>query len=255
MTSAFFISIKKYIFNFMQEPIHSGKNFFLFDKEYISEFVYGGIDGAITTFAVVAGATGADLQTSIVIILGFANLIADGFSMSVGNYFSTKASRDNYEKHKALEYWEIENLREVEIEEVREIYKRKGFEGDLLEKVVDKIISNKDVWVDTMMKEELEMTQDNKTPLRTASMTFISFVTIGLIPLLSYVICMVFKLENENSFFYSCILTGIGLTIVGSLKSIVTEKNKFIGIAETLALGGLAAVLAYFVGAVLENMF
>src|SRR6478609_4089823 len=99
----------------MEESIHSGRKFLLFNKEYIGEFVYGGIDGAVTTFAVVAGATGADLEISVVIILGFANLIADGFSMSVGNFFSTKAERDSYDKHKAIEYWEIEHLREKEI--------------------------------------------------------------------------------------------------------------------------------------------
>jgi vacuolar iron transporter family protein len=239
----------------MEDQLHSKGNFLFFNKDYIAEFVYGGIDGAITTFAVVAGATGADLQISVVIILGFANLLADGFSMSVGNFFSTKAEQDSYEKHKAVEYWEIDNLREKEIEEVREIYAAKGFKGELLEQVVAQIISNKDVWVDTMMKEELQLIKDERTPVKTASMTFISFLLIGLIPLLSYVGAWIFKWEETNLFLYSCLLTGIGLTIVGSLKSMVTEKNKFIGIAETLGLGGLAAILAYFVGAVLERMF
>jgi vacuolar iron transporter family protein len=239
----------------MEDRLHSKGNFLFFNKDYIPEFVYGGIDGAITTFAVVAGATGAELQISVVIILGFANLFADGFSMSIGNFFSTKAEQDSYDKHKAVEYWEIENMREKEIEEIREIYEKKGFKGDLLEQVVAQIISNKDVWVDTMMKEELQMVKDDRTPLKTASMTFISFVLIGLIPLLSYVFALIFKWETSNLFLYSCLLTGVGLIIVGSLKSVVTEKSKIVGIAETLALGGIAALLAYYVGAVLETMF
>src|SRR5688572_26754032 len=82
----------------MEDKLHSQNNFFLFNKDYIGEFVYGGIDGAITTFAVVAGATGANFGTDVIIILGLANLLADGFSMSIGNFFSTKADRDNYEK-------------------------------------------------------------------------------------------------------------------------------------------------------------
>src|SRR3954466_2307737 len=102
----------------MEDKLHSKGNLLFFNKDYIAEFVYGGIDGAITTFAVVAGATGANLNISVVIILGFANLVADGFSMSVGNYFSTKAERDSYDKQKEVEYWEIENLREKEIEEI-----------------------------------------------------------------------------------------------------------------------------------------
>lgn len=239
----------------MEDKLHSKGSLFFLNKDYIGEFVYGGIDGAITTFAVVAGATGANLEISVVIILGFANLIADGFSMSVGNFFSTKADLDTYEKHKAVEYWEIENLREKEIQEIREIYERKGFKGELLDQVVAVITSNKDVWVDTMMKEELEMSKETKTPVSTAAMTFFSFILIGLIPLLSYIYALMFEVDHSLLFLYSCILTAVGLTIVGSLKSIVTEKNAIVGIAETLVLGGLAAVLAYYVGAVLENAF
>lgn len=91
----------------LERKLHSKEKILFFNKEYISEFVYGGIDGALTTFAVVAGAEGASLGISVVIILGLANLIADGFSMSVGNFFSTKASRDNFDRHKAMEAWEV----------------------------------------------------------------------------------------------------------------------------------------------------
>ncbi|HVD97322.1 MAG TPA: VIT1/CCC1 transporter family protein [Cytophagaceae bacterium] len=239
----------------MEENIHSKGSFLFFDKDYVAEFVYGGIDGAITTFAVVAGASGANLNLSVIIILGVANLLADGFSMSVGNYFSTKAERDNYEKHKSIEYWEIEHMREREIEEIREIYARKGFKGELLEQVVNTITANNDVWVDTMMKEELEMVKDGKTPVKTATVTFIAFALIGLIPLLSYLSAWIFKMESTHLFLYSCLLTGVGLAIVGYFKSLVTEKNKFMSIAETLVLGGIAAGLSYLVGAVLERMF
>jgi len=147
-------------------------------QEYIGEFVYGGIDGSVTTFAVVAGATGGGLDSSVVIILGFANLIADGFSMSVGSYLSTKSEKHNYEKHKAIEYWEIEHLREREIEEVREIYTKYGFEGKLLEDIVAHIITDKDRWVEVMMKEELEMQAETKTPLGMGAATFAAFLAM-----------------------------------------------------------------------------
>ncbi|TPE42636.1 VIT1/CCC1 transporter family protein [Pontibacter mangrovi] len=238
----------------MEEP-HGKSGSGLFSKEFLPEFVYGGIDGAITTFAVVAGATGANLDIPVVIILGFANLIADGFSMSVGNFFSTKASHDTYERHKATEHWEIENLRETEVEEIREIYRKKGFEGALLEQVVQVITSNKEVWVDTMMKEELEMAKDQTSAYQTAGMTFISFLLIGFIPLVAYVFALIFKTSTENLFIYSCILTGVAMCIIGTLKSIVNNKNMLQGIAETLFLGGVAAVLSYYVGAVLEGLF
>ena len=84
----------------MESKLHAQGTWFGINKAYISEFVYGGIDGAITTFAVVAGAAGANLNIHVVLVLGFANLIADGFSMSVGNYFSTKATHDNFDKHR-----------------------------------------------------------------------------------------------------------------------------------------------------------
>ena len=238
-----------------EDKLHSRGGLLFFNKDYISEFIYGGIDGAITTFAVVAGAAGANLEISVVIILGFANLFADGFSMSVGNYFSTKAEHDTFEKHKAIEYWEIEHMREKEIEEIRDIYRKKGFKGELLEKVVEQITSNNDVWVDTMMKEELEMTKDERTPIKTAAATFLSFLLIGFIPLLSYIFAGILNLSANSLFISSCVLTAIGLAIVGSMKSIVTEKNKWAGVMETLLLGGLAALLAYYVGAVLEKMF
>ncbi|MHA6279819.1 VIT1/CCC1 transporter family protein [Salinimicrobium sp. CAU 1759] len=238
-----------------EAKLHSREKILFFNKDYIVEFVYGGIDGAITTFAVVAGAEGASLGIEVVIILGLANLIADGFSMSVGNFFSTKAERDTFERHKQVEYWEIENLREKEVQEIREIYAAKGFKGELLEQVVEVITADKDVWVDTMMKEELEMVKSDKAPWKTAGMTFFSFVIVGSVPLLSYVLTGTGPSIQQDLFLYSCILTGVALAIVGSLKSIVTEKNVIIGILETLLLGGLAAFLAYFVGDVLEKMF
>ena len=130
--------------------------------------------------------------------------------MSVGNYFSTKADRDNFEKHKAIEYWEVDNLRDHEVEEIREIYAAKGFKGDLLEKVVQVITSNKEVWVDTMMKEELQMIKDTRTPVQTASATFFSFMFVGLIPLISYIIAAITPINQENLFLFSCIGTAAG---------------------------------------------
>ncbi|MGB3180796.1 MAG: VIT1/CCC1 transporter family protein [Cyclobacteriaceae bacterium] len=236
-----------------EDKIHSGGKLLLFDRAYISEFVYGGIDGAITTFAVVAGAAGANADLKWVLIFGFANLIADGFSMSVGNFLSVKAEHEDYDKHKRIEYWEIEHLREKEIEEIREIYEAKGFKGDLLDQVVEVITSNDDVWVDTMMKEELEMVKDDKSPYQTATATFLSFIAIGLIPLLSYLAAVLTDMDRSHLFLYSCIATGIGLTIVGNLKAVATSTSRLRAIVETVSLGGIAAFLAYFVGEMLQR--
>lgn len=221
-------------------------------KDYIGEFVYGGIDGSVTTFAVVAGSTGASLETSVILILGFANLIADGFSMSVGDFFSTKANIDNYKKHRNIEYWEVDNMPDKEKEEIREIYREKGLEGETLENVVEVITSDKDRWVDVMMKEELEMQQESRSPVSTAGVTFGSFVLVGFIPLFSYVLDYVVGIGSENMFLTSSIMTGIAFALIGLLKSYVTETRIIRGVIETLLLGGLAAIIAYYVGDVLE---
>jgi VIT1/CCC1 family predicted Fe2+/Mn2+ transporter len=134
-----------------------GNDFLKKYQNYLGEFVYGAVDGSVTTFAVVAGSVGAGLDISVILILGFANLLADGFSMSVGAYLAAKSEKENYQKHKNVEYWEIENLPKTETEEIREIYSSKGFEGELLEKVVEVITSDKDRWVNEMMKDELNM--------------------------------------------------------------------------------------------------
>jgi VIT1/CCC1 family predicted Fe2+/Mn2+ transporter len=221
-------------------------------KDYIGEFVYGGIDGSVTTFAVVAGSTGASLETSVILILGFANLIADGFSMSVGDFFSTKANIDNYKKHRNIEYWEVDNMPDAEKEEIREIYRQKGLEGETLENVVDVITSDKDRWVDVMMKEELEMQQESRSPVSTAAVTFGSFVLVGFIPLFSYVLDYAMGIGSENMFLTSSIMTGIAFGLIGLLKSYVTETRMIRSVIETLLLGGLAAIIAYYVGDVLE---
>ncbi|WP_424961231.1 VIT1/CCC1 transporter family protein [Ekhidna sp.] len=236
-----------------EDRIH-GKNRYLSRfQDYLGEFVYGGIDGSVTTFAVVSGSAGANLESSIIIILGFANLIADGFAMSIGSYLSTKSEKENYLKHKSIEYWEVDNLPEKEREEIREIYASKGFEGELLEKVVDVITEDRDRWVDIMMKEELEMAEETKSPFKMGAITFLSFLLLGFIPLLIYVIDYVNPVQSDL-FLVSSILTGSCFVGIGFLKSVVTGTKKLKSVVETLLLGGAAAVLSYFVGDFLQSL-
>lgn len=237
----------------VQTPLRQPQAFLARFQTYVREFVYGGIDGSITTFAVVAGSAGADLSSSVVIILGFANLLADGFSMSVGAYLSSKSERDNYERNRKTEYWEIDHLPETEREEVREIYRQKGFEGELLEQIVRTITADKDRWVDVMMKEELEMVRDVKSPLGMAAVTYLSFIAMGLIPLLVYVLDYVRPL-HQNLFLLSSLLTGVAFLCIGWLKSYVTQVSRLKGVLETLLLGASAAGVAYYVGDLLKRL-
>jgi VIT1/CCC1 family predicted Fe2+/Mn2+ transporter len=225
-------------------------------QEYLGEFVYGGIDGSVTTFAVVAGSAGAALNSEVIIILGFANLLADGFAMSVGSYLSTKSEKENYNKHKRIEYWEVDNLPEKEKEEVREIYRAKGFSGELLEQVVDKITEDKDRWVDVMMKEELEMSEETKSPITMGGVTFLSFIFFGFIPLITYVLAYFDFLEKGTDLFLiSSILTGAVFILIGYLKALVNQISTVRSVLETLFLGTAAASLSYFVGNILEGAF
>jgi VIT1/CCC1 family predicted Fe2+/Mn2+ transporter len=237
-----------------ENRLHQQKGWMARWQDYIGEFVYGGIDGSVTTFAVVAGSAGANLDSSVIIILGFANLIADGFAMSVGSYLSNKSEKENYEKHERIEYWEVENLPEKEKEEIREIYQAKGFEGELLEQVVEVITADKDRWVDVMMKEELNMTKADKSPLAMGAMTFISFVLVGLIPLISYVWDYSSEEASQNLFKVSIVLTSLAFVGIGWLKSYVAETSRIRSITETLFLGAAAAILSYFVGSFLEQL-
>jgi len=222
-------------------------------QDYLGEFVYGGIDGSVTTFAVVAGSVGANLDSSVILILGFANLLADGFSMSVGAYLSAQSETHNYDKHKKIEYWEVENKPQEEREEVRAIYRRKGFEGELLEQVVDVLTADKDRWVDVMMKEELYMMEASRSPIAIGGVTYLAFLLVGFIPLSLYLFDYLFG-GVSHPFAWTCVLTGLGFAIVGWLKTYVTETSKWKGIFETLVLGAIAAGVAYFVGDLLEQL-
>ncbi len=222
-------------------------------RGYLGEIVYGGIDGAVTTFAVVAGAVGAGLNSSVIIILGLANLFADGFAMSVGAFLSAKSEIDNYHKHKQEEYDSVDRNPEEERSEVEQIYRSKGFKGALLQKVVATITANKDRWVDVMMKDELRMQEPVKSPITIGSMTFVAFVCVGMIPLTVYIYDHIQTIE-VNLFLISSVLTSAAFLLIGFVKTYITETSRVKGMLETLVLGGLAAAVAYFVGDILEGI-
>lgn len=218
------------------------------NHNYIREFIYGGIDGAVTTFAVVSGVSGAELSPSIVLILGFANLVADGFSMAASNYLGTKSELDDYKRLEKIEYRHIAVAPEGEREEVRQIYREKGFEGDELEKAVDLITADKDRWVKTMLTEEYGLAADVRSPWTAAFSTFIAFLVCGLIPLLPYLF------SSRSSFLVSCIMTGVTFFLIGSFKSRWSTTSWLRSALETLFVGALAAGLAYAVGVLLKGI-
>ena len=222
--------------------------------KYLPEFVYGGIDGSVTTFAVVSGVMGASLSPAIVLILGFANLFADGFSMAVGKYSSDKADLEQYERVRQVEFKHLESKRQHEIDEVREIMEGYGFKGKDLERAVEVITSNPDVWVDLMMRNEFNMTMENVSPFKGAAATFISFLLVGFIPLTAYTFSPFFDLSADAMFLMTSILTLLALFIVGAVKSKFSMRNWFLSGMETLLIGGFAAGIAYLVGYLLRGL-
>tara|TARA_B100000315_G_scaffold249177_1_gene280004 strand:+ start:1163 stop:1960 length:798 start_codon:yes stop_codon:yes gene_type:complete len=221
---------------------------------YVGDFVFGAIDGSITTFAVVSGVAGAALSANIVIILGLANLLADGFSMAVGNYLSSKSDMEFAQRERKRETWEVEHYPKGEIEEIRSIFRRKGFQGKQLENAVKTITSNKKVWVDTMMIEELNIIEEKTSPVKRGLVTFIAFGLVGVVPLIPYLISFFSEAVKQIVFPLSVILTFIAFFLVGSAKIYVTGKNWLKSGLETLLIGSAAAIIAYGIGFFLRGL-
>ncbi len=221
---------------------------------YLRDFIYGAVDGTVTTFAVVSGVAGAQLSPLIIIILGFANLFGDGFSMAVGNFLGTKAQKEEWEKAKKEEEFHISEIPEGEKEEIRQIYAKKGFSGEALEKVVEIITSDKELWVETMLQEELGLAKEYPSALKAAFTTFSAFVLVGTLPLVSFVINYLSPTLLPSPFLLSSLLTGMGFFIVGALKSFFVERKWLYAGMETLLLGGGAAAIAYGIGVCLRNL-
>lgn len=221
---------------------------------YVGDFVYGAIDGSVTTFAVVSGVAGASLSVNIVIILGFANLLADGFSMAIGNYLSSKSNAEFIEKERKREEWEIEHYPQGEVEEIRAIFRKKGFKGKQLEYAVKTITSNKKVWVDTMMADELSLIKEKTSPVKKGAVTYISFILVGFIPLIPYLLSFISETVNASVYQLSIILTFITFFFIGSAKVYVTGKNWLKSGLETLLVGGVAAIIAYAIGYFLRGL-
>ncbi|MBI2545746.1 VIT1/CCC1 transporter family protein [Candidatus Woesearchaeota archaeon] len=216
--------------------------------QYLGEFVYGALDGTVTTFAIVAGAAGAMLTPGIVIILGFSNLIADGFSMASGNYLSERTQQDYIAKERKREEWEVEHVPDGEKREVREIFRQKGFAGKDLDRAVEIITSDKKVWIDTMMADELGLIESAKSPWKTAMATYIGFILIGVIPLLAYVLSFFLPIFRSSTFLIAIGMTLAALVTIGVIKRYVTKKELWKSVLETVAVGGVAAFIAYYVG-------
>lgn len=220
-------------------------------NSYLGDAVLGAIDGCVTTFAVVAGAAGAQLPAAVAIILGLANLLADGFSMAASNYQRAKSEKDLLQKARATEEMHVREVPQGEREEVRQIFAAKGFEGEVLEAIVQGITQNPRLWVDTMLTEELGLRLDPPRPFAAALTTFAGFCAAGMVPLLPYLLP---GLPAGSVFPVSAAATAATFLAIGLLKGRVLQHPLLKSGMETLLLGGAAAGLAYGVGILLRDL-
>ena len=222
-------------------------------SQYIGDFIYGGLDGIITTFAVVSGVAGADLGTGIILILGLANLLADGFSMATGAYLSTKSEQEYYDKEREREQWEVEHFLEGEITELKEIYLSKGYTREETDQLLTIIGRDTERLVDAMMVDELGLMRDDRNPYTSGLVTFAAFLIAGIVPLITYLLGLAISIPSQFSFPIAIGLSGLALIALGAGKVLVTRQNPFKSGLEMLFVGGLAATVAYGVGAILKG--
>lgn len=213
---------------------------------YLRDFVYGGVDGAVTTFAVVAGVVGAELSARTILILGFANLVADGFSMAAANFLATKSEREERVQIEAFERQQIVCEPAGEREEVRQILIQKGFAGAALDHALKLFTSDPEKWVRFMVAEEYGLAAPGVSPVRSALSTFSAFAICGLIPLLPYLGGV------REAFFHASALTLAVFFGIGSIKSRWSLKPWWRSGLETAGIGATAAVFAYGIGSLLK---
>ncbi len=208
----------------------------------LKDMIYGGIDGAVTTFAIVAGVEGAGLPHSIIVALGLANIIADGFSMAASNYSGTKAELDDRKRIIQIEERHIAEHPEGELEELRQILQIRGLSGDVLDQATHAISQSRDKWIDMMLTDEYGLARDDPEPMRAAIATFTAFLVAGAVPLIPFLFGL------QNAFTIAILATLLTFFLIGAGKSRWSLAKWWRSGLETLLIGGVAALLAYGVG-------
>ena len=219
---------------------------------YLQEIVYGGVDGIVTTFAVVAGFAGAQNTAQLghvgyltVLLFGLANLFADASSMGLGNFLSLRSEQDRFKKERDRELYEIENSTDMEKGETIIILKEQGFTEKQAMQLVELYATNPSYWADFMMRYELQIPDPmGENPIFTSVATFIAFQVFGVIPLLPYILIG----ANHNVFQLAVLSTAIALAILGVLRWRITQQTLIRAVGEVLLIGSISATVAYFVG-------
>ena len=217
-------------------------------NSYVSDWILGGIDGAVTTFAIVAGVVGAALEWQVIIILGLANLLADGFSMAASNYSAVKSDADDVKRLWKMEEEHIRDVPEGEREEIRQILIAKGLTDTTLEDAVDAICANEKTWIETMLIEEFGVMPESRDPIKAGLATFSAFLVCGAVPLVPFVFSL------GHSFELAIVATGVVFFVIGAAKSLWALTPWWRSGLETLAIGMAAAGVSYAIGYWLKGL-
>jgi len=229
----------------LSEQIHLHDHY---DPHYgefrLSDVILGGQDGLVNVLGVILGVAAATSDTRIVIAAGMAATFAESISMGAVAYTSTLAENDLYHSEREREYRHIHLAPDVEIEEIREIYRKKGFDGETLEKIVEVITSNHEVWVNVMMSEEFQMSPPEKSKaFNSAMLVGFSALVGSLIPLFPF-----FFWTVKLSIGLSISIAALTLFIVGVYKARVTVGRPFRSGMEMAIIGTVSALAGYLVG-------
>jgi VIT1/CCC1 family predicted Fe2+/Mn2+ transporter len=176
------------------------------------------------------------------VALGIANVLADGFSMAAGNFLGTKAELDDAKRLRAVERHHLETFPEGERLEIREILRLKGLDGEVLEAATDAIAANEEAAVQLMLEGEYGLSGVDPHPQRAALATFVAFLVAGMVPLLPFIFGV------PDAFRWSAIMTGVTFFAIGTMKAKWSLEPWWKSGLETLAIGGVAAGIAYGVG-------
>ncbi|KAL3817228.1 hypothetical protein ACHAXA_009515 [Cyclostephanos tholiformis] len=230
------------------------------DGGFIKPVIFGGLDGILTSFAIVAAAAGGNMPVPVVIVLGFSNILADALAMGVGEFLSSKAENEWILRERAREKWEMENYPEGEIREMIDIYESRGMSREDATTVIETMAKYTEFFVDVMMSEELSLRvpeKDHKIEsMKEGVVMFLSFATFGSLPILGYVLIPALypSLGEHVLFVAACVVTGMVLFSLGCLKSMFSASNWLVCGLETLLLGGVCATVAFTVGQFVDGL-
>lgn len=224
--------------------------------EYAKSIVYGGLDAIVTSFALVSSISGGDYSSGAVLVLGFANLIADGISMGFGDYVSTKTERDLASSQQTLTSWEIGKDPHSQLLDLVTTYKSYGMdERDAID-VVETFSKYKHLLVDEKLTLEQGMVppDSSDSPWKHGLVTFVSFIGFGCTPLLTYVVLNPFTSDDQLKFGVACGVTALALIILGLAKAKISGQKYFMSVVMILLNGGFAAAVAYLIGWLLRDV-